>query len=178
VPLARALGTATQHLLIYPRLVSQNHRHPRSVFLSASAMQCFKWCGAYESLHMILIDNLGRLWTKEGLQGGKIIQQRSELFASQWSLLLQFCISTPVRSLLILVCVCLSLLVLLLIFSWLPHHCSFPELGPFTRAFLVSSCYTLIWLGEQIVSEETLHGTGSLEDPLYWYLLICSHVAN
>jgi hypothetical protein len=29
--------------------------------------------------------------------------------------------------------------------GWLPHHCPFPELGPFS----VSLCYTLIWLGEQ-----------------------------
>jgi len=47
----------------------------------------------------------------------------------------QFWISTPVRSLLILVYSCLSLLDLL-IFGWLPHHCPFPELGPFTQTFL------------------------------------------
>ena len=35
-----------------------------------------------------LIDNLGCLWTKKGLQGGKTIQQRSESSASQWSLML------------------------------------------------------------------------------------------
>ena len=52
------------------------------------------------------------------------------------------------RSLLILVLVCLSLLVLL-IFGWLPRHCPFPELGPLTQTFSVSSCYALIWLGEE-----------------------------
>jgi hypothetical protein len=38
---------------------------------------------------------------------------------------------------------CVYLLVLLLIFGCLPHHCPFPELGPFTQTFLVSSCYML-----------------------------------
>jgi len=37
--------------------------------------------------------------------------------------------------------------------------------------------YTLIWPNEQIESE-TLHGTGSLEDPLQWYLLEFTHVVN
>ena len=46
----------------------------------------------------------------------------------------------------ILVCLCLSLLVIL-VFCWLPHHCPFLELGPFTQAFSVLTCYTLIWLG-------------------------------
>jgi len=57
--------------------------------------------------------NLGCLRTKKGLQGGKTIQQRSELlFALQWSLMLLpllywFCTSTPERSLLILECLSL-----------------------------------------------------------------------
>jgi hypothetical protein len=37
---------------------------------------------------MYLIDNLGRLRTKKGLQGGKTIQQRSESLALLWSLML------------------------------------------------------------------------------------------
>ena len=60
-----------------------------------------------------------------------------------------------------------SMLVLLLIFGWLPNHCPFLELGPCTQTFSFSLCYTLIWLVEQ----KTLHGTGSLKDPLKWYLL-------
>jgi hypothetical protein len=58
-------------------------------------------------------------------------------------------------------------LLLPLIFDWLPHCCSFPELGHhWLRQTSRPHCgYTLIWLNKQIESE-TLQDTESLEDPL------------
>jgi hypothetical protein len=73
-------------------------------------------------------------------------------------------------------CVCVSnLLVLLLIIGWLPHHCPFPEVGPYTQTFSVSSSYVLTWL---VNKWHQRHGTGSLKDNPYWYFLECSHVVS
>jgi len=54
---------------------------------------------------------------------------------------------------------------LLLSFAWLPHCCSFPELGPMTQTDLSASLWLHVNINEQI-ELETLHGTGSLENPL------------
>jgi hypothetical protein len=105
---------------------------------------------------------LRRLRTREGLQGGQTIQQRSEVFASRWSLMLLpvlYIHACALSAHIVCVCqrvykgftkwLCLSLLVLL-IFGWLPHHCPFLKLGTFTQTFSVSLWYMLLCLGGDI----------------------------
>jgi hypothetical protein len=41
---------------------------------------------------------------------------------------------------------------------------------------LLIFCLGLAGLTTRTIVAETLLGSGSLEDPLYWYLLECSHV--
>ena len=80
------------------------------------------------------------LRTKKGLQGGKTIQQRSKIFASLWSLmhLLVLCLALSAHT---YVC-----LLVPLIFDWLPHCCSFPELGSLTQTDLSASLWLHIYM--------------------------------
>jgi hypothetical protein len=73
-----------------------------------------------------------RLRTKKGLQGGKTIQQRSELFASLVP-------NASTSSLAHALALFAHMYLCLLSFAWLPHCCSFPELGPMTQIDLSAS---------------------------------------
>ena len=76
-----------------------------------------------------------RLRTKKGLQGGKIIQQRSEFFASLVP-------NASTSSLAHALALFAHMYLCLLSFAWLPHCCSFPELGPMTQMDLSASLVT------------------------------------
>ena len=88
----------------------------------------------------------------------------------RWSLmLLPVLWLMPLRSL--HTCMYVSTTLSLLSFAWLPHCCSFPELGPMTQTDLSASVWLHINIANEQIESETLHSTGSLEDPLQWYFL-------
>ena len=75
-----------------------------------------------------------RLRTKKGLQGGKTVQQRSEFFASLVS-------NASTSALAHALALFAHMYLCLLSFAWLPHCCSFPELGPMTQTNLSASMW-------------------------------------
>ena len=96
-------------------------------FYSIKMSDQFTVTAKYKTAHLLI---WLRLRTKKGLQGGKIIQQRSEFVASRgpycfyqfWLMPCALCTH-----------VCVSTTLSLLSFAWLPHCWSFPELGPMTQ---------------------------------------------
>ena len=81
VPLA--VTSVTDPELIRPSIPVMTQSLDQKVV--ASVRSNYGLCKVEDSAHLLIF---GRLWTKKGLQGGKTIQQRNELFASQWSLML------------------------------------------------------------------------------------------
>ena len=82
------------HILV-PELASFNYSQQRalpdeSLRKSDFLLPFLRWNLGLSQFQIAqrLFDHLGGLRTKDGLQVGKAIQQRSELFASQWSLML------------------------------------------------------------------------------------------